>query len=66
MSIRVKHPDAHRNPEMVAHCIAMMVDWAKSKDMSAATFVLVPSEKEMKQVVTEWLCFSQRKRLPFF
>ena len=51
--------------EQTASCIAEMIQWADSKRQSAAIVVLAPREKEMEQIVAQWLSFSRRQRLPF-
>ena len=49
----------------VAHCIEYMILWAKERNQCAAILVIVPGEKEMEQVITEWANLAQ-KNLPLF
>ena len=48
-------------PQQASLCIEAMVKWAHDRGMSAAILVLVPGEKEMEQIVAEWICFTRTK-----
>ena len=56
--------DELKMPLQTAVCIKAIIDWARSRDESAAILVLVPGEKEMEQIIAEWIVFSTKHQLP--
>ena len=52
-------------PRQASFCIERMINWAHERNMSASILVLVPGEKEMEQIMADWVTYSRSRNLRF-